>query len=147
MDKNIWVLLLLCSRVPAFSWKGALIHVWYPSFHIWCPYFCGCCLEDTPWLSESSGNGAFVLGSYRMVAIRETILGKLPSLRHCTDRLKHIPRLSIRDAYLLSPGASALGKRSRFGTHLAAMEVLSGNIGWGTASLHFLSLSLLAYSI
>lgn len=46
--------------------------------------------------------GFYVPGSYGTVTPRETVLSRLPSPGHCSDsRLKHIPILSGKEAYLL----------------------------------------------
>lgn len=44
---------------------------------------------------------ACVSRSNGTVTIQETILGRLPPRRDCTEnRLKHIPSLSVKEAYL-----------------------------------------------
>lgn len=71
------------------------------------------------------------------ITIKEIAITKLLLSEHYADiRLKNIPRLSVKRTYLFSPRALALVTGLRFGTHLEATEVFTGNIVQGMPSLH-----------
>ena len=56
-------------------------------------------------------------------------------LLHRQQTERH-PQPFCERGLLTCPGALAVGTGFRFGIHLEATEQLSGNIGWGTLSLH-----------
>lgn len=46
--------------------------------------------------------GVCIPGSHEAVTIKKTVLGIIPPLGHCTDRiLKHTPSLCVKEAYLV----------------------------------------------
>ena len=58
-------------------------------------------------------SGACIPESHGTVTMRETVLGRLPPTRHCTDsRLKHTSSFSVREASLLVLELQSQGQMS-----------------------------------
>lgn len=131
----------------SISWKGVLIRqvpqfLYLVPWFLWLPPWGYSLIALIPWPSLG------VPGYHGTIEIRETVCGRLPHPRHCMDRrLKHTPSLSEIRVLLACFGSLAIGAGFRFGTHLVVIEVLSGNIGWGTPSLWSCSASLKLTSI
>lgn len=103
--------LSLCSY-PAVLQRGDSSHTWYPVyfcllvlFFVWWPGFCGYHTANSPWSLTSGGRGrvrACIPGYHGTMKIREIDLVRSPLPGRYTDsRLKHSPRLSEKEAYLL----------------------------------------------
>lgn len=104
-------------------------------------------MEDTPLMSRSSGQWRLHFWSHRSETIAETVFGRLPPPRHNTDnRQKHTLRLSVKGPVYLSWRFNLRGRLQVY-THVEAIDVLSGNEGWGMLSFYSLSTSLQLISI
>lgn len=105
------------------SWKGAFRHL-VP----WClclvPQFLWLLPRGRPLMAWSGGwGGAGIPGPQRTVAIQKMVLGRLPSLGHCTDSsLGHTLKFYSEGGLFACPGASASRTGFRLGTYLVAMQ-------------------------
>lgn len=87
---------------------------------------------DTPlndWLWWPRGLHSWVFPG----AATEAVLGSLPPPGHCRQQIGTYPEFLCKNGLFACPGASASGACFRFGTHLEAPVLLSGNRGQGTS--------------
>lgn len=90
---------------------------------VWCPSFCGCQPGNASWLPSSGGQQSLrslVPQNYNKWRDSSWPAATPRLLTH--SRLKNIPSLSVKEIYLLVPGASAQRVGLWFSIHLTAAE-------------------------
>ena len=123
----------------SISQRRAFAHIWCFGFYVCTTDFMAA-VQRTPWLPGSAGQGPCILGSNVTITSKETVLGRLPLLGHCTDlRLKVTPVFLENKPICLS---SRFGMR---GSHLiwhTSRNILKCSLGTEAGRCHLCALPL-----